>query len=221
MATEWELVGRTVVAALAGGLSGLDRQVLNKPAGIRAHMLGAAGSALFDFVAASILILGDAALVDGRGDAVRIPAAIVTGVGFLRAGAILRSGERVSGLTTAAGIWVTAAAGVLIGAVSPRNEPRRGRSAYRGPETSNRTSPTLGTRRAVAFALELDASGFGGDRDDVVPERGNVRGMVAVLGIVVGAVEHGDHREVPRSIGDPGIRSEPKLPENVDLTGEF
>lgn len=114
MATEWELVGRTVVAALAGGLIGLDRQVLNKPAGIRTHMLVAAGSALF--VAASILILGDAALVDGRGDAVRIPAAIVTGVGFLGAGAILRSGERVTGLTTAAGIWVTAAIGVLIGA---------------------------------------------------------------------------------------------------------
>ena len=47
----------------------------------------------------------------------RIPAAIVTGVGFLGAGAILRSGERVSGLTTAAGIWVTAAVGLLIGAV--------------------------------------------------------------------------------------------------------
>jgi len=103
-----------VVAALAGGLIGLDRQVLNKPAGIRTHMLVAAGSSLF--VAASILILGEAALVDGRGDAVRIPAAIVTGVGFLGAGAILRSGERVSGLTTAAGIWVTAAVGVLIGA---------------------------------------------------------------------------------------------------------
>lgn len=113
MPTEWELVGRTVVAALAGGLIGLDRQVLNKPAGIRTHMLVAAGAALF--VAASILILGDAALVDGRGDAVRIPAAIVTGVGFLGAGAILRSGERVHGLTTAAGIWVTAAVGLLIG----------------------------------------------------------------------------------------------------------
>lgn len=114
MPVEWELVGRMVVAALAGGLIGLDRQVLNKPAGIRTHMLVAAGSSLF--VAASILILGEAALVDGRGDAVRIPAAIVTGVGFLGAGAILRSGERVSGLTTAAGIWVTAAIGVLIGA---------------------------------------------------------------------------------------------------------
>jgi len=112
MSIEWELVGRTVGAALAGGLIGLDRQVLNKPAGIRTHMLVAAGSALF--VAASILILGDAALVDGRVDAVRFPAAIVTGVGFLGAGAILRSGERVSGLTTAAGIWVIGIASTVI-----------------------------------------------------------------------------------------------------------
>ena len=63
------------MAALAGGLIGLDRQLLNKPAGIRTHMLVAAGSALF--VAASILILGDAAQVDERGDAVRIPAEVV------------------------------------------------------------------------------------------------------------------------------------------------
>lgn len=113
MPTEWELVGRTIVAALLGGLIGFDRQLLNKPAGIRTHMLVSAGASLF--AAASILILGDAALLDGRGDAVRIPAAIVTGVGFLGAGAILRTGDRVAGLTTAAGIWVTAAVGLLVG----------------------------------------------------------------------------------------------------------
>ena len=113
MPSESELLLRAVVAALLAGLIGWDREAFNKPAGIRTHMLVGAGSALF--VAASILILGEAALADGRGDAVRIPAAIVTGVGFLGAGAILRSGERVTGLTTAAGIWVTAAIGLLIG----------------------------------------------------------------------------------------------------------
>lgn len=113
MPTEWELVGRTVVAALLGGLIGFDRQLLNKPAGIRTHMLVGAGAALF--VAASILIIGDTGLADRAGDAVRIPAAIVTGVGFLGAGAILHTGSRVAGLTTAAGIWVTSAVGVLVG----------------------------------------------------------------------------------------------------------
>ena len=77
-------------------------------------MLVAAGAALF--FSAAVLILGDAAIADMRGDAVRVPAAIVTGVGFLGAGAILRSGERVRGLTTAAGIWVVAAIGLLSGA---------------------------------------------------------------------------------------------------------
>ena len=71
------------------------------------------GMVLLSFlVAASILILGDV----GEGDAVRIPAAIVAGVGFLGAGAIMRSGYSVTGMATAAGIWVTASIGLLVGA---------------------------------------------------------------------------------------------------------
>jgi len=111
--SEWELLVRTAVAMAAAGLIGWDREALSKPAGIRTHMLVGAGAALF--TAASILILQEGTLAGGRGDLVRIPAAIVTGVGFLGAGAILRSGERVTGLTTAAGIWVTAAIGTLLG----------------------------------------------------------------------------------------------------------
>ena len=101
------------MAAILAGAIGWDRELANKPAGIRTHALVGAGSALF--VSASILILGDAYVADLRGDAVRIPAAVVTGVGFLGAGAIMRAGGRVSGLTTAAGIWVTAAIGMLTG----------------------------------------------------------------------------------------------------------
>lgn len=112
--SELELVLRVLLAAVLGGAVGYDRQVRQKPAGIRTHMLVAAGAALF--FSAAVLILGDAAIADMRGDAVRVPAAIVTGVGFLGAGAILRYGERVRGLTTAAGIWVVAAIGLLSGA---------------------------------------------------------------------------------------------------------
>ncbi len=111
--SEWELLLRVFVAALLGGLVGWDREASNKPAGIRTHMLVALGAALF--ASSSILILGDAWQADGRGDAVRIPAAIVTGVGFLGAGAIMRSDGRVLGMTTAAGIWVVAAIGLLVG----------------------------------------------------------------------------------------------------------
>lgn len=110
---EVELLVRCVAAALLAGVVGFDREAANKPAGIRTHAIVGAGAALF--ASASILILGEAALVEGRGDAVRIPAAIVTGVGFLGAGAILRAGQRVTGLTTAAGIWATAAIGLLVG----------------------------------------------------------------------------------------------------------
>ena len=113
MPSELELILRAAVAAILGGAIGFQREVANAQAGIRTHMLVGAGAALF--VAASLLILGEASIVDVKGDAVRIPAAIVAGVGFLGAGAILRSGERVTGLATAAGIWVTAAIGLLIG----------------------------------------------------------------------------------------------------------
>lgn len=113
MNIELELLLRCAGAALLAGLIGWDRQEANKPAGIRTHMLVGAGAALF--AGTSILILGEAWQTDSRGDAVRIPAAIVTGVGFLGAGAILRTGNRVRGLTTAAGLWVTAAIGLLIG----------------------------------------------------------------------------------------------------------
>ena len=68
------------------------------------------------FFSAAILILGEAATAELRADAVRVPAAIVTGVGFLGAGAIMRAGTRVTGLTTAAGIWVVAAVGLLCAA---------------------------------------------------------------------------------------------------------
>ena len=113
MPTEFELLLRVGLAALLGGAVGYDRQVRAKPAGIRTHMLVAAGAALF--FAAAVLILGDVSGTDFRGDAVRVPAAIVTGVGFLGAGAIMRTGSEVRGMTTAAGIWVVAAIGLLAG----------------------------------------------------------------------------------------------------------
>jgi putative Mg2+ transporter-C (MgtC) family protein len=112
MTSEWELVLRMVIATLLAGAIGWDREAAEKSAGIRTHMLVGAGAALF--VAASILILGDVGAAEG--DAVRIPAAIVAGVGFLGAGAIIRSGHSVTGMATAAGIWVTASIGLLVGA---------------------------------------------------------------------------------------------------------
>lgn len=105
---------RVVVAGLLGALIGFDREARHKPAGVRTHMLVAVGSALA--VAASVLVVGDLSeFPAARGDAVRVAAGVVTGVGFLGAGAIMRDRGRVRGLTTAAGIWVTAAVGIATG----------------------------------------------------------------------------------------------------------
>ncbi len=98
---------RLLLAAALGGAIGLEREYRHKPAGLRTNMLIALGSALFSVMS---IDLGAAA-----GSPDRIAAQVVTGIGFLGAGAILRSGENVHGLTTAATIWVNAAIGMAAG----------------------------------------------------------------------------------------------------------
>jgi putative Mg2+ transporter-C (MgtC) family protein len=98
---------RLALAAGLGGAIGLEREFRHKPAGLRPNMLIALGSALFSILSVE---LGGAA-----GSPDRVAAQIVTGIGFLGAGAILRSGESIHGLTTAATIWVNAAIGMAAG----------------------------------------------------------------------------------------------------------
>lgn len=115
MLSEWDIVLRVVVAALLGGLIGFDREARDKPAGVRTHAMVAAGAALF--VGVSVLVsfdLESGGSQSARIDASRVTAGVVTGVGFLGAGSIIRRDGSVSGLTTAAGIWTVAAVGVAI-----------------------------------------------------------------------------------------------------------
>jgi putative Mg2+ transporter-C (MgtC) family protein len=98
---------RLALAAGLGGAIGLEREYRRKPAGIRTNMLIGLGSALFAILSVEV---GTAA-----GSPDRIAAQVVTGIGFLGAGAILRSGGNVHGLTTAATIWVNAAIGMATG----------------------------------------------------------------------------------------------------------
>lgn len=100
---------RLLVAAVLGGLLGLERELKGKSAGVRTHMLVAMGAALF------ILIPQQAGA--SSADLNRVLQGLVAGVGFLGAGAILMGTKEVEtrGLTTAAGIWVTAAIGVAAG----------------------------------------------------------------------------------------------------------
>ncbi len=104
-----ELSLRILVAFIVGAVVGVERERRAKAAGLRTHMLVAGGAAMFTI--ASLTLFGGGDNVDHG----RVAAQIVTGVGFLGAGAIIRSGASVSGLTTAATIWVAAGLGMLAG----------------------------------------------------------------------------------------------------------
>lgn len=105
--TLFDILLRLALAAGLGGAIGLEREYRQKPAGLRTNMLIGLGSALFAILSVE---LGTAA-----GSPDRVAAQVVTGIGFLGAGAILRSGDNVYGLTTAATIWVNAAIGTAAG----------------------------------------------------------------------------------------------------------
>jgi putative Mg2+ transporter-C (MgtC) family protein len=100
------IVLRLVLAALLGGLLGYERERHGKAAGVRTHMLVALGAALFVLVPKEAGVSG--------ADLTRVIQGIVAGIGFLGAGAIIKGSaeESVKGLTTAAGIWLTAAIGI-------------------------------------------------------------------------------------------------------------
>ena len=102
-----DIATRLLLAAGLGAAIGLEREYRAKPAGLRTNILIALGSALFTAISMDVAGTG------GSDD--RIAAGIVTGIGFLGGGAILRSGDTIHGMTTAATIWVNAAIGMAAG----------------------------------------------------------------------------------------------------------
>ncbi len=113
MISYWELVLRIGTAAILGGLVGLQRELVGKEAGFRTHALVSAGSALIMLVS---VYLFEAYKSHGAiTDPSRIAAQVVSGIGFLGAGAIIRSGATVVGLTTAACLWSCAGIGLAAG----------------------------------------------------------------------------------------------------------
>jgi putative Mg2+ transporter-C (MgtC) family protein len=115
--TVGEIALRLVLAAALTGAVGFEREWRERAAGLRTHILVGVGSALFTLVSAygfNEFLVGGSNVV--RADPSRVAAQIVTGIGFLGAGAILRQGLNIRGLTTAAGLWVTAAIGMAAGA---------------------------------------------------------------------------------------------------------
>jgi putative Mg2+ transporter-C (MgtC) family protein len=112
-----EVLARLALAAVLGAAIGFERELREREAGLRTHLLVCLGAALFTIVSAygfhEFLTSGGAVV---RTDPTRIAAQIVTGIGFLGAGAIIRQGISVRGLTTAATLWVAAAIGMAAGA---------------------------------------------------------------------------------------------------------
>lgn len=104
--SEAELLLRVGVAFLLGGAIGLERESAHRPAGFRTHVLVGVGSALIMVLSLSI----------SGADPARLAAQVVSGIGFLGAGTILREGPTIRGLTTAASLWVVAAIGLACGA---------------------------------------------------------------------------------------------------------
>ncbi len=99
---------RLLIALVLGGVIGYEREVHGRPAGLRTHILVCLGAALFTIISDSYTGLPSA-------DPTRIAAQIVSGIGFLGAGTIIRQGSIIRGLTTAASLWTVAAIGMAVG----------------------------------------------------------------------------------------------------------
>ena len=113
MLTNSEIIMRIILASLLGGIVGLERETQNQPAGLRTHIILVTGATL-----AMVLSLNAPFLFTKSplGDPVRIAAQVVSGIGFLGAGAILRYGPQIKGLTTATSLWTMAIVGLCVGA---------------------------------------------------------------------------------------------------------
>src|SRR6478672_2771654 len=107
-----DLLARLALAIILGGAIGLERELKGKPAGLRTNILICMGATLLTDVSLSIGVTGAGTRV---GDPARLAAQIVSGVGFLGAGTIMQSSGMVTGLTSAATIWVVAAIGIAVG----------------------------------------------------------------------------------------------------------
>jgi putative Mg2+ transporter-C (MgtC) family protein len=179
-----ELVLRLALAVVLGGIIGIEREVLEKPAGFRTHILVALGAATFTLIS----LYG---FFGSGADPARIASNIVVGIGFIGAGTIWRHGTGVGGLTTAASLWMVAAIGTAVGSgfylvallatglawavlyLFPRVErglPRRPRPTGLGvltvtmvdrPGQLGALGTLLGKHRANIESVEMEAVGDG------------------------------------------------------------
>jgi putative Mg2+ transporter-C (MgtC) family protein len=186
-----EVILRIALAAALGGAIGLERELREREAGLRTHMLVSVGAALFTMVSAYAWTDWRFSTQEGLVfDPTRIAAQVVTGIGFLGAGAIIRQGLSVRGLTTAATLWVVAAIGMAAGVgyyeaafvttalvllslwplrvlayrLSTRTRPEEGRLAVQLPAGASAVSVLEAVERAGADVSALEFSEEGDQR---------------------------------------------------------
>ena len=116
-AITWDLAGRLVVAAVLGAVIGLERELDDHPAGLRTFTTVAVGAALFGAISTVGFdeFIAERSTTNVNVEVTRVASQVVVGIGFLGAGLIFRRGEAVVNLTTAAGLWATAAVGLAAG----------------------------------------------------------------------------------------------------------
>jgi len=110
-----EGVARMAMAALLGGVLGVQRETKGKPAGLKTHMMVSLGSAAFTVLTLQIFHTYTGSIENARSDPLRIIEGVVGGIGFLGAGSIIQARGAVRGITTAAGIWVVGSVGISCG----------------------------------------------------------------------------------------------------------
>jgi putative Mg2+ transporter-C (MgtC) family protein len=110
---EWQIIARLVIALFLGGAIGFDREVKNRPAGLRTHMLIALAASIFSIT--TLEIVAGMEKMGLSADPIRAIEAVTAGVAFLAAGTIIQSRAQISGLTTGASMWLAGAIGVACG----------------------------------------------------------------------------------------------------------
>ncbi len=110
----WDIILRMACAMLVGAVIGMEREFTHRPAGMRTHMLVSLGACAV--MITSQMIFAQYRVYGATPDPARLSAQIITGIGFLGAGTILKEGPTIKGLTTAASIWAVACLGIAIGA---------------------------------------------------------------------------------------------------------
>lgn len=198
-----ELLTRLVVGTVLGAIIGYERHIHGRPAGLRTHLLVGLASTTFMVVSTNFVYFqhygkDDLVTIDTS----RIAASVVTGVGFLGGGAILRIGANVQGLTTAAGLWLVAAIGLSAGAgmygISAA-ATAIGVAALTVMRRLERKEDNM-VRRRIALTL-----------DEAAPPLKTIFAALSAKGVIIGPAEYEKHVDEHRV----HVTFEARLPEHT------